>query len=215
MTHRIAAFFMSYLLMSPAFAAADTAVLEHTEAAVEQTPTETHAEAVVDAAHAAPHGAEGGGMLPQFNVETFPTQVFWLFIMFAITYTLVKTVIIPQIGGTMDKREEHINRELEAATVLTEQVRAGQADYETTIWNARNNALAKLAAARHEITKRFTYAEAAQREEFQAAREEVQNRIAASKETVIASLETEARELATSLSDKLISANSATKKAAA
>ena len=73
----------------------------------------------------------------------------------------------------------------------------------------------KLAAARHEIAKRFTYAEAAQREEFQAAREDVQARIAASKDTVMASLETEARELATTLSAKLVSANSATKKAAA
>ncbi len=209
---RVAAFLMSYLLVSPAFAA-DTPVLEATEAAVEQpVPGATaHVEAV---AHGAEH-ASGGGTLPQFNVETFPTQVFWLFIMFTTIYVLVKTVIIPQIGGTMDQREEHITKELQAASELTEKARLGLADYENTIKTARQEAQATLGTAREQISKTFSEAEATQREQFQSVRDGAQTKINAQKDGVLSSMENEARTLAQSLASKLMNGAGNSKKAAA
>lgn len=205
---RIAAFLMSYLLVSPAFAAADTQVLEATEAAVEQTAHPT--------AHGAEHAAEhASGGLPQFDISTFPTQVFWLAIMFVIIYTLVKSVIVPQIGGTMDAREAHINSELEQAGILSEKARAAVGEYEAKMKTARLDAQAQLAAARDEIAKSFTAAEAAQREQFQSARDAAQAKINAQKDSALSAMESEAATLARSVTDKLTAGIAGNKKAAA
>ena len=148
---------------------------------------------------------KSGGGLPQFDVNSFPTQVFWLFVMFAVVYVTVKNVIIPQIGGTIDTREEHIKHELQHATILTEKARQSSIEYDSTIKTSRANALKNIAAARDEVSSMFTKAEMAQRQQFQSLRDETMSNIARQKDIVLNSLEKEAKTLSSSLTHKLIS----------
>lgn len=165
----------------------------------------------------AAHGAapEGKEQLPQFDVSTFPSQTFWLFVTFAVVYAGVKTLIMPQLGGTLDKREAHITDALQTAGTLNEKARTLQTDYETRMTAARQDASQKLGAARETIAQSFASGEAQQRETFNAQRTAFQTRFETGKAELMKTLSSEADKLASDAAAKVLSGDAATKKKAA
>ncbi len=88
-----------------------------------------------------PHGeghAEASGGLPQFDVTTFPTQLFWLAITFVIMYAVFSSKILPDISGILENRRTHIDSDLETAERLRKEADGVQAAYEANLNNARN-----------------------------------------------------------------------------
>src|SRR5690606_28063422 len=60
--------------------------------------------------------AEGhptGGGLPQLDVSTFPSQLFWLFVSFGIMYMIFSRRTLPEISGVLENRQSHIQGDLE------------------------------------------------------------------------------------------------------
>ncbi|MBS0184974.1 MAG: hypothetical protein JSS34_01255 [Proteobacteria bacterium] len=53
--------------------------------------------------------------MPQLNVETFPSLIFWLILSFGVLYLGLRYLIIPKISKTMEMREEKIETYLEKA----------------------------------------------------------------------------------------------------
>lgn len=92
-----------------------------------------HEVPVHDIAH-----AESGGGLPQFDVTTFPTQLFWLAITFVIMYAVFSSKILPDISGILENRRTHIDSDLETAERLRKEADEVQAAYETNLNHARN-----------------------------------------------------------------------------
>lgn len=82
--------------------------------------------------------AESGGGLPQFNIETFPTQIFWLAITFIIMYAVFSSRILPGISGILENRRVHIESDLETADRLRKEADGVQAAYEANLDHARN-----------------------------------------------------------------------------
>lgn len=82
--------------------------------------------------------AEAGGGLPQFNIDTFPTQLFWLAITFIIMYAVFSSRILPDISGILENRRVHIESDLETADRLRKEADGVQAAYEAHLNNARN-----------------------------------------------------------------------------
>lgn len=87
-----------------------------------------------------PHGAEagGGGGLPQFDITTFPTQLFWLAITFVVMYAVFSSRILPDISGILENRRVHIESDLETADRLRKEADSVQAAYEANLDHARN-----------------------------------------------------------------------------
>lgn len=163
-------------------------------------------------------GAEkDAGGLPQFDVTSFPTQVFWLFIMFGVVYVTVKNVIVPQIGGTIETREAHIKHELQLATILTEKARQSVQEYDAVIRKTRITAFETLTAAHEKVTKLFAEGEIHQHNQFVTHREDTMSKLTKQKIEIAERLEGEVKTLSSTLVQKLITANtnSKTKKAAA
>jgi F-type H+-transporting ATPase subunit b len=77
--------------------------------------------------------AAGQGGFPPFATHTFPGQVFWLGITFALLLVFVWTVVVPRIGGTIAARKRRIAEELAKAE-------KDRRDAETT-WSTYQNAL--------------------------------------------------------------------------
>jgi F-type H+-transporting ATPase subunit b len=92
-----------------------------------------------ESAHAAEAGHDKGG-LPQLNIATYPSQVFWLLVMFAVLYMTFSKSILPTIGGVVDAREAMIKSNLDGAQSLKEQVVSIQAAYEKHLEIAKSNA---------------------------------------------------------------------------
>ncbi len=132
-----------------AYAAADsTASLE------EAVPTnaETAAPVTTDAEHG--EGVDGAveghdvtdaehekGGLPQLNIATYPSQVFWLLVAFGVLYFSFSRKVLPSIGSVVDARDNLIKDNLDTAQRLKEQAEGVQASYEKNLEIARAQAM--------------------------------------------------------------------------
>lgn len=96
------------------------------------------AHAVTEAAHAvAAHGAEHSSGLPQLDPATYPSQIFWLVIMFVVLYIVFSRRVLPMISGTLENRREHIESDFTSAEKLQKEASAVHDAYEKILHDAR------------------------------------------------------------------------------
>lgn len=72
----------------------------------------------------------GGNSLPQLDVSTFPSQIFWLLVTFAVLNFLISKSALPIIHEVMEKRHHRIERDLEQAERLAIEAKATKESYE-------------------------------------------------------------------------------------
>ncbi len=96
-------------------------------------------------AETAEHGAEHKTGLPQFDPSSFPGQVLWLAVTFAVLYVFFSKKTLPDIAAILKRRSLHIGSTLESAKRQKEVADQLKKEYESGIDNAR-----------HEATKAFT-----------------------------------------------------------
>src|SRR5881227_3265859 len=108
------------------------------------------------------HEGGGHGVFPPFDATTYPSQILWFVIAFAILYALMSRVALPRVGEIKKMRSDTIASELNEAQKLQVQADAAGAAYEKTLADAKARAQslaqemhAKLAAEttskRHEL----------------------------------------------------------------
>jgi F-type H+-transporting ATPase subunit b len=106
--------------------------------------TEPAAEATAEghAATTAHEGAEGGhkGVFPPLDSKSFPSQIFWLVLFFALLYALMSKVVLPKIGGILEARRNRIEGDLSRAAALKDETEAALKSYEKALADARGNA---------------------------------------------------------------------------
>ncbi|PLX29306.1 MAG: hypothetical protein C0582_05360 [Alphaproteobacteria bacterium] len=66
--------------------------------------------------------------MPQFQVETFLPQLFWLAVIFSLFYGLSRYVFVPKLQDLFKKRSEKIQSYLSEAETLTDQALALEQD---------------------------------------------------------------------------------------
>jgi F-type H+-transporting ATPase subunit b len=81
--------------------------------------------------------AEG---MPQFNAETFPSQLFWLVITFVSLYICMNFLILPRIRNNIRLRKNKISNDIERAELLKEQIEKTVNEYNLKIMQAKNQA---------------------------------------------------------------------------
>lgn len=89
---------------------------------------------------AAAEDHEAGG-LPQLDISTYPSQIFWLLLMFAVLYTVFAARILPSIASVVDGRENMIKGNLDTAEALKNEVDATRIAYEKMLEQARAQAM--------------------------------------------------------------------------
>ena len=73
------------------------------------------------------YSAEAG--MPQLDPEYWPSQIFWLVIIFITIYILISKIFIPKIKGSIDMREDKIRKDLEEAKTFKEQAELKLKEY--------------------------------------------------------------------------------------
>jgi len=112
-----------------------------------QTTTETPVEGAA-AAGAEGHatethtGAEGGhpGVFPPLDAKSFPSQIFWLVIFFALLYALMSKLVLPRIASILEMRRNRIEGDLARASELKNETEAALNSYQKALADARGNA---------------------------------------------------------------------------
>jgi F-type H+-transporting ATPase subunit b len=99
------------------------------------TNTETTTEG-----HAAETHAAEKGVFPPLDSSTFPSQIFWLVIFFALLYALMSKLVLPKIGGILETRKNRIDGDLARAAALKEETEAALNSYQKALADARGKA---------------------------------------------------------------------------
>ena len=91
--------------------------------------------------------ADGTG-LPQLDVSTWPSQLFWLVVLFTTGYIIMAKFVTPRIGTVLEERRAKLDNDLGKARVASEDAARIRAEYEADLDAARNAAadIAKQAA---------------------------------------------------------------------
>jgi len=92
--------------------------------------------------------AAGAG-LPQLDISTWPSQLFWLVVLFTAGYILMAKVVTPRIGKVLEERRAKLDDDLGKARNASEDAARIRAEYEADLNAARSAAAetAKQAAA--------------------------------------------------------------------
>ena len=88
--------------------------------------------------------AEKKAGLPQFDVTTFASQLFWLLIMSVVLYTFFAKKALPTISKVMDERKNTIQSDLETADRLSVDIDKTRTSYEDAMQEAQNNSRNEL-----------------------------------------------------------------------
>ncbi len=104
------------------------------------------------AEHGLSHEKTSG--LPQLDASTFPSQVFWLVVIFVTMYFFFAKKSLPEISNTIENRSERIANDLDTAERLKDEVAAVQASYEESLSEARAQSAALYTNIEQEIKDR-------------------------------------------------------------
>jgi F-type H+-transporting ATPase subunit b len=72
---------------------------------------------------------EGDG-LPQMDITTFPSQLFWLIITFGILYLFMWRTAIPKLRNTIEERQDKILLDINEAEKLKSEAEETLREYE-------------------------------------------------------------------------------------
>lgn len=85
-------------------------------------------------------GHEEGGAFPPLDSSTFPSQLFWLVIFFALLYALLSKLVLPRLAAIMAARKGQIDDDVARAQALKNETEAALKAYEKSLADARSNA---------------------------------------------------------------------------
>jgi len=119
------------------------------------------------------------GGFPPFDTTTYPSQIFWLTVIFVGLLIMMWKVAVPKIGGVIGERKGRIQTELAKAEESRKQAEHAAAAYQAPILEARERARAASEASRTEMAREFERAKASADTEAHRKTTEAQERIAA------------------------------------
>lgn len=108
------------------------------------------------------HASDGG--LPQFDMQWWAGQIFWLLILFVVLYVLMARVFLPRLRVVKDERAATIAGAVEAARQVqaeaAEQAEAAKAEVEQARATSRVTAAAAKARVTEDANRRAAEEEA-------------------------------------------------------
>ena len=149
-------------------------------------------------------GAEGGG-LPQLDVGTFPSQIFWLILSFAVLYYLLTRKGLPRVSEILEARQDRIAADLDRAARLREEAEETLRRYNAMIEEAQERARTLLHTAQERIASEFAERQAGLERDLQARIREAEERIAAARAKALAEIGEVAVELVQVTAERLAS----------
>ena len=136
--------------------------------------------------------------LPQLDIDTWPSQLFWLVVLFGAGYLVMAKMVTPRIGAVLEERRKTLDGDLEKARSASADAAKTRADYESDLEKARIEAgeYAKQAAA--EAVKKVEEADAKTAQKLAKKVAKAEDKLAEAKTSAMMSLNDVAAEAAVS-----------------
>lgn len=155
------------------------------------------------AAEEAGGAAEKGG-LPQMDVSTFPSQLFWLAVSFGFLYFVVSVLVLPGLGGAIATRRGKIAGDLDKAAALKVEAETAEKAYAASLADAKAKARALAGETRDKLNAELASMQKDADDRAHAAVGAAERRIAAMKSNAAAKVKDAAADTTRALVEALI-----------
>jgi F-type H+-transporting ATPase subunit b len=149
---------------------------------------------------AEPEKKEG---MPQLNTRTYPSQIFWLVIGFAVLYYLMRRRALPRVTEILEARQERIAGDLDRAARLREEAEAAQRRHEEVVAQAQHKALDQLRAVQERVAAENAKRQAELEADLNRRLDEAEASINASRERALAEVQNVAADVAQAVVERL------------
>jgi F-type H+-transporting ATPase subunit b len=153
------------------------------------------------AEHAAEHTSAG---LPQMDISWFPTQIFWLLIMFAVLYVVFAKRVLPELSTIIENRRSHIQNDLDTAQSLKDEAEGVQQAYEEILEDARQTSSASFVKMDNDLKTKAMNEQQAFQERAATESQAFEGRLSSAKENAMKDMEAIAAEMAALAAEKLV-----------
>ena len=99
--------------------------------------------------------ASQGGGLPQMDIGSYPSQIFWLIITFGVLYIFMWKIAIPQLRTTVEERKDKVSMDLNDAEQLKTEAKSILEEYEAKIKNSNLEASSIYTNTKSDIDKKI------------------------------------------------------------
>ncbi|MCK5284356.1 MAG: hypothetical protein KAJ86_02075 [Alphaproteobacteria bacterium] len=147
---------------------------------------------------------ESSGGLPQLNPESFPSQIFWLVLIFFVMYFVFLKKVLPGISSAIENRQESIQRDINAAEDLKLESEKVHQAYDDELEKSRSKASELFIKAENKVKIEATAAIDAFRERSNKESQEARLQIAKASKNVMKDIDQIAAEVANQATEKLV-----------
>lgn len=141
--------------------------------------------------------------MPQLDVSTFSSQIFWLLICFGTLYYLLSRRALPRVSEILEARQDRIAADLDQAQRLRREAEATLSTYEQAMAKAQDEAHALLADAQNRLQAEAAERQAELDRQLREQLAEAEARIASARQRALAELENAAVGAAQAAAERL------------
>lgn len=154
--------------------------------------------------------------LPQLNVSSYPSQVFWLAVAFTVLYVLMSKVALPRVAAVLETRRTQKDGDLDQASRMNDEAETIKTAYEKSLAKAQQSAAEVRVKSEKAIAEKIAATEARFVESSRNRLVEAEGNIAKAKADALRSLADISAEVAAEMVHKIadIQVNKADAKAA-
>jgi len=148
--------------------------------------------------------AAEGGAFPPFDVETFPSQLFWLSVTFTVLLLVMWRIAGPKIGATLAARKARIDGDLATAAKHKEEAEKALTAYAAALDEAKGRAHKLADENRKEINAEVEKSRVEADQQAKQAAQSAEARIAAMRQEAAEHVTKAAQDAAVAIVGRLI-----------
>ena len=142
--------------------------------------------------------------LPQMDISTFPSQIFWLIVTFSILYVFMWKFVIPKLRITIEERRDKISNDINEAEKLKSEAEEILNKYKSKMTSSNQDAVRIIAEAKKQSDEYTEKVKRDNKSKVSAMIEESNIKIAEQEEKSKSEIEKATLETIKSISEKFI-----------
>ncbi|MDH3662047.1 MAG: F0F1 ATP synthase subunit B' [Alphaproteobacteria bacterium] len=141
--------------------------------------------------------------MPQLEVSTFVSQIFWLIVCFSLLYYLLSKKALPRVAEILEARADRVRSDLDEAQRLKKDAEDALGQYEQVVAQAQNAAQAQVAETMAKLQAAAAEAQAKVDEKLAKQIAEAEGRIAKARADALSELDDAALTTAQAAAERL------------
>ena len=141
--------------------------------------------------------------MPQLDVATYPSLIFWLIVTFSFTFFVLKYYVTPKMSEILNDRKEKIDADLFVAKQSREEAENSKIDQEKSILDAKEKAIIIVRDAVEKSKSQLLISESKAKEKLSKNLEDAEQNILNAKKDSLNIVNEVASDIAVIISDKV------------